>query len=170
MKPKCKIVLRTSAASALTPATQGRAKTMIYANIQVVAAAVGGGDEVEILIIARQVWHRNIRQQSGGYGIDLRNRIIRELCAGGGIENLHWLPDIRARGVQSLGKIPLAFEQSRHRRKLIEGILTALSVVIHKKESLVSAVVDLGNIQRPADGSAKAVLFISGFDFGLSCQ
>src|SRR5580698_4379049 len=99
VKAEGEIILRASAPAALTTATQGRAKAVIYADVQVVAAAVGGSDEMEILVIAWQVGHWNVWQQAGGNGINLRNRIVCELRAAGGIENLHRLSNIRTRGV-----------------------------------------------------------------------
>src|SRR5579863_6623330 len=99
VKAKREIILWTSAPAALTTATQGRAEAMIYADVQVIAAAIGGSDEMEILVIAWQVGHRNVWQQPGGHGINLRNRVVCELRAAGGIENLHRLPSIRTRGI-----------------------------------------------------------------------
>src|SRR5580692_7927591 len=99
VKAKGEIILRASAPAALTPTTQGRAKAMIYADVQVVAATVGGSKEMEILGGPRQIWHRDIRQQTCGNGINLRNRIVGELRAAGGIENLHMLPGVRTGSV-----------------------------------------------------------------------
>src|SRR5580658_9806349 len=125
---------------------------------------------MEILGVPRQIGHRNIRQQTCGDRINLRNRIVWKLRAGGGIENLHRLPGICAGSVSGLGEISLALEQRRDGSKLIKRIFTAFSVVVDEKESLVSSVVDLRNVQRPSDGPAKVVLFVGGFDGRLSGQ
>src|SRR5580658_8815230 len=160
-----------TASTSSAPSPRGcRAKTVVDADVQVVAIVGGGGHEVEVLKCARQVRHRNIRQQSLRYRVDLRNLVARESGVGQGIENLYRLPAHGSRIADGLGlgKASVSLQQRRHRRKLIERIFSVLAVEVDEVKRLGPAVVDVGNVQRSAYGAAEAILYICGLLRGLA--
>ena len=75
-----------------------------------------------------------------------------------------------SRSVGGLREISLPLQQRWHRRKLIERIFRALSVVINEIKSLAATVVDVGNVQRPTHGTAETILQICRFFRRLSGQ
>ena len=126
---------------------------------------------MEVLIVARQVRHRNILQQSLRRRVNLRNRVagLQWRVAGEGrvcrrIENLYRF----SRGECGLGEVSLPLQQRWHSRKLIKRIFRALAVVIDEIKSLGPAVVDVGNIKRPTHGTAETILQVCRFFRGLS--
>src|ERR1700683_1128602 len=65
VKAQLHAVARSVAASAVPAAAHGCCpKGVVQTYVQIVAVAVRGGNVVEVLIIARQVWQRDIWQQS----------------------------------------------------------------------------------------------------------
>src|SRR5262249_34694153 len=122
---------------------------VIDSNVQVIAAIVGGGHEMKVLITARrrcQVRQRNVGEQSLGNWVDCSNRVVRKRRTSCGIKNLYGLSCISTRRICRLREVSLPFQQSRDRRKLIERIFSAASVVIDEKERLCAAVIDLRDI------------------------
>ena len=79
-----------------------------------------------------------------------------------GIEKLNWLRGAGTRAIGSLGEIASAFSRGRNRGKLIEGILTARAVVIHKEKRLGSTLINMRNVERTAERAPKPVLRVSG--------
>ena len=143
---------------------------MVHARIQVVAVTRRRSDKAKILITSRQIRQRNVRKQARGDRIEVRNCIVREGQVGRGIVDYDRLSCIRAGSVSSLRKVSLPLQQSRNGGKFVIGILSILAVEIDEEKSFRAAVINLWNVQRPANGSAEAILLICGIRRRFSVQ
>src|SRR5262249_42146894 len=122
-----------------------------------------GRDKMKILVVTRQVWLGNIREQLRCRWIDAGNLVVEEQRVGNGIvePNRGWL-------IQQGGEVAVSFGKRRHGGEDVIGIRTARAAVVPEEKCLCSSVIDVRNIQRSADGGAKVVSVIGGFVFRLS--
>src|SRR6476661_7312958 len=67
-------------------------------------------------------------------------------------------------------KIPASLRQRRHSGKHVVGIRAARSAVVAEQECLGPSLVNVRNVQRPADGRAKTLLVVTGFALRLAVQ
>src|SRR5215472_5544271 len=155
VKAKGQIVPRSPPPPAAPPPHGGSAESVIDAYVQVIAAVVGRGHEMEVLESTGKIGLRNVLQKALRNRIDLGQRVVGEGSVGRGIDNGHRLP-IHC----GLREVPLPFQQGGHGRKLIEWILAALAVVVEKEKRLGATVIDLGNVQGATHRTAKAVLHV----------
>src|SRR5208337_941387 len=160
------IVAWSIPASTAAPARGSGSERVIQTYVQIVAVAVGGGDVMEILITARQIWQWNVLQQSLRSSVDLRNRVVSVFGVRPGNKNPYWLSRFRPGSICGLRKIPLPLQRGWHGRKLIERIFSALAVVVDEIERLASAMVDVRDIQRSATDPPKLFCRYAGFSVG----
>src|ERR1019366_2130993 len=160
------------------------AKVMHQPYVEIVTVVVGRSNVVKVLGRARQVGLWDKLQEPLRYRTDpaaRRGQVLQVVplnrlpgigaaLADIGVEKLNRLGCGGARAIGSLREIASALSRGRNRGKLIEGILTARAVVIHKEERLGSSLIDVRDVERPTERPAKTVLRVSGFRRGLPGQ
>ena len=144
-------LLRPAAGPAL-PLQRGFAEGTDHANVQVVGIAGGGGDKVKVLHRTRQIGLRDVLQQCLRDGID----VVDHQPIG---EN----PRALVRG-------PSELAVGGHGGEGIERSFGARAVVVHEEKRLLAAVVDPGDVERPAQGASEAILLVRGLDLRSSGQ
>ena len=87
------------------------AKGVIDADIQIVAAAVGGSNKMKILVFSGQIGQWNVRQQARRDRADLCDRVVQEIsCQSMRVENLEPAFLLRTRCISGLREISLPLE------------------------------------------------------------
>src|SRR5215469_7660564 len=110
---------------------------------------------MKILKISGKIGQGDILQQPVRDRIDFWDRIVGKNSVCGWIKYLDWLSRGRSCNVCGLGEVSLAFEEGRYGGKLVEGLLPAPTVVIHKVKSLVPSFIYMWNVQWPSDRATK---------------
>src|SRR5258708_38234273 len=118
---------------------------------------------MEIPGVGRNVRYVRLRKevkQSGGRGIDVGDLIVRQRSVCDRIEELH----------AGAGKISAALRQSRHGGEDVVWITATSAEIVAEDECLHSPLINMGNVERPANGQAKTLLVIARLGFRLSGQ
>lgn len=179
VKTECEIVPGSSTPAAARSTHRRSTEGVIDSHVQIVAVAGGGGDEVKVLEVSRQVRAGNVLQQASRNGggrsrprTGLRgesgNDTPGESCVRRGVEDLYLLAFGRTGSVPNATEISLAFLQSRDGRKLVEGILAPLAVVIDKEKRLAATVIDAWDVERTSDGAPETILQVSRLGWWLA--
>src|SRR5579862_3781431 len=139
-------IIPRGVATRAAPSQSSGAERVIYPNIEIIAAVIGGRNEMKVLEISGQIRLWNIRQQTFGNGINLRNCVIRKRGVGRWIKNFRRLSRKCSGGIGGLREISLTLKQRGNRGELIERLFTTPPVVVNEVEGLVSALVYMRDV------------------------
>ena len=110
-----------------------------------------------------------------GYGDERQKPLRRRIDSQAGVLKVVVRDRLSVAGIDQLnsrqgGKIATTLVHRRHKGKSIIGRIAARAVIVRKEKSLASALVNSGDIQRPAQGDAEALPQVAGFVEELSVR